>query len=212
MSSPTRRPDARRRICAGRSPACHPWRVSNDDPGWKPAWRGLIIGILPWLLRGLATSGRLGNPLVTMRTVFMACSMQLVGFGVVIFWLDATSSASAHSASLALALVAAGGAISLLGRRLEKPLEGTSDVTLASSYRSRFFLRVAFAEVAALAGFIAFFETYQWWAFPAGALFTVIGLRRAAPTTARLARDQERLTAVHCEHRLVDALLLPPVS
>jgi F0F1-type ATP synthase membrane subunit c/vacuolar-type H+-ATPase subunit K len=85
-------------------------------------------------------------------------------------------------------------------------LNCTDDSTLASSYRARFFLRVAFANAAALFGFIGFFLTNEWWPYPVGLAIAACGLIRAAPTRERLRRDQERLAETSCFRRLVPAL------
>jgi len=65
---------------------------------------------------------------------------------------------------------------------------------------------MAFSEVAALFGFVAFFLTYLWWTYPVGAAITALGFRRAAPTSARLRADQEVLIASGCSRSLVGAL------
>jgi hypothetical protein len=95
---------------------------------------------------------------------------------------------------------------------VERPLVCTDDVALAGSYRTRFFVRVAFAETAALFGFVGFFIASVWWVYPAGAAITLIGFARAAPTRAKLRRDQERLNEQSCFRSLVTALCGPPNS
>ncbi|MBV8985357.1 MAG: hypothetical protein JO248_13050, partial [Acidimicrobiia bacterium] len=71
---------------------------------------------------------------------------------------------------------------------------------------TRFFLRIAFSEVAALFSFEAFFVTYYWWAYPIGAAVAALGFRRAAPTAANLRHDQEILSRSGCARSLVSAL------
>ena len=102
-----------------------------------------------------------------------------------------------------------GVAAGILGRLVERPLVCTDDVSLAGSYRTRFFLRIAFAETAALFGFVGFFIASVWWVYPAGAGIAFIGFARAAPTRTRLRRDQERLSEQGCFRSLVAALTRP---
>jgi hypothetical protein len=125
----------------------------------------------------------------------------LLTFGVVIAVLYSTSNPPTDPPhGIAAALLTAGAAGLLAGTRVErnKRLDCTDDTTLANGYRTRFFLPVAFAEAAALFGFVGFFLTYDWWPYPIGLLITVVGLhtrcahrgqpaaRPGAPSRARL--------------------------
>ncbi|HVV37712.1 MAG TPA: hypothetical protein VHC63_13965 [Acidimicrobiales bacterium] len=85
-------------------------------------------------------------------------------------------------------------------------LDGTNASTLAASYRTRFFLRLAFAEAAALLGFVAFFVANVWWVYPASLVSTFIGFARLAPTKAHLAADQRELQARGCTLTVTRAL------
>lgn len=78
------------------------------------------------------------------------------------------------------------------------PLNCSSPETLLGSYRIRFFLRLAFAEAAALVGFVAVILTGEWWLYLLGAAFTLIGFVRLAPTEKRLLQDQETLNSQGC--------------
>ena len=71
-------------------------------------------------------------------------------------------------------------------------------------------LRIAFAESAALFGFVGFFAASVWWVYPAGAAITFAGFARAAPTRARLHRDQDRLNEQGCFRSLIAALAGQP--
>lgn len=109
-------------------------------------------------------------------------------------------------------MLIAGFTAGLVGPGIERPLDCTDDRRLAGSYRTRFFLRIAFSEVAALFGFVAFFVTYYWWAYPIGAAIAALGFRRAAPTAANLRHDQEILSRSGCGRSLVRALRQPNPS
>ena len=81
---------------------------------------------------------------------------------------------------------------------------------LAKTYTQRFFLRLAAAEAAALAGFVAFVLTGSGWMYLLGGLFTAIGFPLPAPTTRHLQEDEERLRDSGCARSLVDALRRNP--
>jgi len=76
---------------------------------------------------------------------------------------------------------------------LERPLDCSDDPSLAASYRTRFFLRLAFSETIALLGFVGFILTGRWWVYPVGAVFTAVGYARLAPSASNLSRDQDHL-------------------
>src|SRR5205814_6537035 len=109
------------------------------------------------------------NPLVLLRQAFITFCMAIVMFGIVLTFLWPSQSEEPHSAPLALGLLALGVVAAIVGWVVEQPLVCTDDATLARSYRTRFFLRIAFAESAALFGFVGFFTASVWWVYPAGA-------------------------------------------
>jgi hypothetical protein len=150
------------------------------------------------------------NALVATRAVFLSFCCALVGFGVVLVFIGSGNSTKARtpSAPVAAALVVMG-LLSFAGRRLEQPLSCESDAKLIGTYRTRFFMRVAFAEAVALFGFVAVFLTGEFWLYPLALLFTAVGFARLAPTPANLAKDQQELYAVGCARSLVAALATP---
>ena len=77
---------------------------------------------------------------------------------------------------------------------------------MAEGYRQRFFVRIAFAQVAALVGFIGFILSSAGWLYPVGALFSAIGFFGLAPTSGHLRRDQEDLHRHGCNLSLMSAL------
>ena len=98
-------------------------------------------------------------------------------------------------------------ATTALERKAERPLDCSSLTSLASSYRTRFFLRVAFAETVALFGFVFAFIGGTIWIYYAGAAFTLIRFWTAiAPTRSALAQDQAQLSVEGCTLSLMAAL------
>jgi hypothetical protein len=148
-----------------------------------------------------------------LRQVFVTFCLALVMFGVVLVFLWPSQSQQPDAPGFAGFLLALGVVAGIVGRLVEKPLVCTNDASLAGSYRTRFFLRIAFAESAALFGFVGFFTASVWWVYPAGAAIAFAGFARAAPTRAALQRDQDRLNERACFRSLVTALAGgPPAS
>ena len=136
----------------------------------------------------------------------------IVWIGVVLFFI--VQDQSDHStdevwpAATAVALV--GIAALTLSWKLHRPLDCTSDLTLAGTYRVRFFLRIALAELPALAGFAATLVVHTWWIYPVGVAVSVPGFVRAAPSARNLAKDQAELEASGCSLSVIAALANPP--
>lgn len=189
--------------------------VRDDDPGWPVSPR-LLLSLIPGIglafhLRGRGTKQRDG--LVTLREIFISFSVAIVLIGVwMAFLYPSTRSDGDPQVGLALGLAGAG-ALSVLGGSWgEHPLDCADERRLAGSYRTRFFLRVAFSEAAALFGFVGFFLADTWWSYPVGASITALGFARAAPTAAKLRRDQQRLAEKGCCQSLVRALRTVPLD
>ena len=95
---------------------------------------------------------------------------------------------SAAVTGVAVAVVVVGAIALSASHIFDRPLDCTNDDRLAASYRTRFFLRVAFSEAVSLLGFVGFILSNNGWLYALGALFTAIGYYRLAPTAAHLAK------------------------
>jgi hypothetical protein len=116
--------------------------------------------------------------------------------------LDGTVAPTTYAAGLVPA-----GILTLLAPQLmRRPLDCTSDISLAAAYRTMFFLRIAFAESTALFGFVGTFVTDARWMYFVGAAFTAVGMARAAPTRGSFGRMQAELDDAGCHRSLVSAL------
>lgn len=184
--------------------------VPAEDPGWAVSWRTLLWLFIPGL--GIHRQRQRANDddvdgLLMLRQLFLSFCLAIVAFGIVLAVLyPGSTTPNDPPTAVAVALLVAGALSTVAGQKLERPLSCEDDAKLAESYRKRFFLRLAFSEVPALLGFVAFFLTYAWWPYPIGAAITAMGFRRAAPTSTRLARDQEELTSQGCQRSLIAAL------
>jgi hypothetical protein len=166
----------------------------------------LVPGAMQWYLRRHRTR----DGLVMLRQLLLTFSFSVVAFGVVIAFIrlpdDAIFPWLPALAVIALVVLAA-------ERFAEKSLACTSDAVLATAYRQRFFLRIAFAETIALFGFVfVFIGAARWIYYVAAGVSLLRYWTSAAPTRAALARDQQQLNAAGCTRSLVAALRSTPRS
>ena len=182
------------------------------DPGWGFSWKSIPLAFVPQLAIRRAGRGGQRDPLLELRLVLLTFVAAIFSIGVVAFFLG-NMSEGAESTGLSVAIVVAVGCTSLLAQRVvPRPLDCTSLESLASSYRTRFFLRLAISEAAALAGFCLDVALGPWWVYFVGAGFALIGFSQLAPTVRHLIQDQDSLSLNGCPRSLVEALRLPPIS
>lgn len=178
--------------------------MNGEDPGWGSPWKMLLV-LLPGGARMAARGSTDGLHLL--RMLFMSFASAIVLFGVVLLLLGDSEIEDAPSPGPWALGLAAYGIVALVATRLlERPLACDSDVALANSYRTRFFLRLAFSESVALVGFVLVFVVGPVWLYFLGAAFTAVGFARLAPTRGNLERDQEALQAAGCGRSVIGAL------
>ncbi|MCU1380429.1 MAG: hypothetical protein JWN29_3412 [Acidimicrobiales bacterium] len=178
----------------------------NDDPGWGSP-KDVLLGLLPFgpMMRiGRATQRP--PDLVTLRAIFLSFITAIVLIGVVVLLLVPGMEPSVSGTTAALTVLALGVAGQVASGLIARPLDCTSPTTLATSYRTRFFLRLAFAESAALMGFVGANLSANLTVYLVGAAITAVGFTRLAPTAANLGRDQEELAGRGCRGSLIAAL------
>jgi F0F1-type ATP synthase membrane subunit c/vacuolar-type H+-ATPase subunit K len=179
----------------------------DDDPGWPLGI--LLLALVPGVGARRARqriAGQRPDGLVATRMLFVSFTSALLMYGLVVFWVTAGQSGPNPPTTLAVALVIVGAGVSLVEPLFEKRLDCTTNATLIGSFRTRFFVRVAFAEVPALLGFVGAMVLYQPWPYLCGLLFAAIGFARLAPTRGALRRDQQQLDGGGCGRSLVRAL------
>lgn len=187
--------------------------ASSGDPGWRPALKGMgrvLIPAAPMMRaqRQLVAGGRLDG-LVALRSAFLTFVLSIGLIGIVVAFLADDGGRPSMSGEAGAALVTVAGISSVLGiRLLRRSLDCRSDASLAESYRSRFFLRVAFAEGVTLLGFVTFFLTANPAMYPLALVFWAVGFASLAPTAGHLEADQRALVASGCGRPLVAALRL----
>jgi hypothetical protein len=193
--------------------------LGPDDPGWRSALRGVWWVLIPGqLIRQQRKARQAGvNGLTVLRTVFLSFVAAFVMIEAVVLLISSTSRLARHplpSELFAIVIVAFGiFALTVPKLLVERPLDCADDTRLAGTYRTRFFLRLAFADSVALLGFVGYVLTNRGWLYPLGAAFTAVGFLRLAPTRGNLAKDQETLGGAGCGRSLIGALSkLPPPS
>lgn len=178
----------------------------GTDPGWGPAWRAALRLYNPFRSKQKPLAG---DRLTVARATFLAFGVALVAIGAVAPMIVCSCHDGGSPGFVALVVVygaAAVAGVEWLGRR---PLGCGSDTELASSYVSRFFLRMSIAQSAALMGFVAVTFTDRWTVYLIGFAFAMVAMARLAPTTASLQRDQEKLATAGCGISLLGALRAP---
>ncbi|MDQ1475031.1 MAG: hypothetical protein QOE62_260 [Actinomycetota bacterium] len=164
----------------------------------------MLLFLVPGMAQMQMRRARSEHGLLMLRRLFLSFSIAIVLIGVVV----SVISTKGDSVFPWLPIVVGWSILSLgVGRVVEKPLDCATDMTLAGSYRTRFFLRIALPESIALLAFVAAFGGAPKWIYYLGAAITLVGFwAYAAPTRAALARDQEALNAAGCTRSLVAAL------
>ncbi len=178
-----------------------------DDPGWGRVADILLGALLPW--RSVSTAGTSGdtNLLVVLRTTFLAFVTADLAFGLtsafVVEEVDdpVLSTGAAVGGVLAIGLV-----LQVVASGIRTQLGCGDERELVEGYRSRFFLRIALANVPMLLGVVASYAVGSMAPYLAGVVPAAIGFLRVAPTRANLARDQGTLTAQGCALQLAPLL------
>jgi hypothetical protein len=177
--------------------------MPGKDPGWgRPS--AILLGLVP----GYATRRKTGtrNVLVTLRGAFLSYVLALVLFGVVLVSLGDLGDASLDPTIAAGCLLAYGLVTYVVAGRISARLSCESAEKLVAAYRTRFFLRVAFADAAALFGFVLTFLSSSLLPYAAGLIAAAPGFVRLAPTRANLQREQDAMRAEGCPLGLYDLL------
>jgi len=145
-----------------------------------------------------------------MQGVLVAFCVALLLIGNVVLILDTSGDLNRTdvSAGVIAAVVALIGLLSLVGGRIAVPsLDASDPARLVTSYRSRFFARLAWAEVPALLAFAGFLLLGgEAWVYGIGLAASLAGFALAAPTRASVRREQELIAASGASLDLLEVL------
>lgn len=179
-----------------------------NDPGWGTAVRRFLPFVL---MPALVTKLRSDQPpVVLLRAAFLAFVTALFGFLVVLLFLFPLTAAGPTD-PIVYALVAVGpltlAAIPWARGRVTGACAPPSE--LAQAYSTSVFLSIAFAESAALLGFVASFLADALWPYVTGMLVSLVGFAAIAPTAGRLEKLDAELSRRGCQHSLRAGLFTP---
>lgn len=168
----------------------------------------MLLFLVPGYLQSTTRHGDKRDGLELTRQVWMSFTSALILIGVVVLFIATTPTGSGTpwAVGLAVATVVLHAAVTWA---LSKPLSCADLAALAGSYRTRFFLTLAFSQAIALLAFVAAVVVGRWSVYWAFVPFALIGNMRAAPTRAHLAAEQEKLRSSGCSLSLVRALRTP---
>lgn len=177
---------------------------TTQDPGWRAAWSGLRWLVSPG--EGVGAQG--GDDLAILRALFVAMVVVVVGVGgpVTVLVFTAHLELTDLSTAPTVAVVVAVGLPALAFATRPPRVDCRDDDRLARSYRGDIVKRGAVAEAATLVGYAGSLATGDVAPYVAGAVCSLAALSRIAPTAAKLARDQQALTASGCPRSLIGAL------
>lgn len=180
-----------------------------DDPGWNIGAKAIARGLNPFvpierrLVQGVA-------PVVQLRQLFISFAIGLALVTVVVVVLGDQVDGT-EPLALSAGIVTVSGILSLLAPSIVRSrLDGSSTDSLVASYRTRFFLRIAFAESAALAAFAIALALGPWWVYFIGLACSIVGFVRLAPTRAHIEAEERALFDRGSDVALRDALYTPP--
>jgi len=164
-----------------------------DDPGWGPVIRRLPLLLIPVV--GMTRLAKEANGLLAMRILWVVFVNAIVLIGVVVVFLGGEFDGAVDSSLALAATVVVGVFTQLAGPRFVRGPDVSSASAFVPTFQRWFFSRVAFAEVAALFGFVMFVLSGSGLVYAVGAVIALAGMIDAAPGARRLAALQERADA-----------------
>ncbi len=162
-----------------------------NDPGWSGVWPSALWGFIPMI--GLHRVRR-ARGIESLRSIFVSYIAGVVLFGIPLAFVARHSSSDATTTACIGAVFVAGvvsiAAVTMFQRR---PLDASSPARLADTYRSNFFLKLAFAEFIALVGFTLTFVSGRFVVYPVAVALSLVAFAVAAPTRADITRRQHEI-------------------
>ena len=162
----------------------------GEDPGWGPVIRKLPLLLIPVV--GMTRLSKEPNGLLAMRILWVVFVNAIVLIGVVVLLLGDELDGVLNPSLALAATVMVGVFAQLAGPRLVRGPDLLSAAAFAPTFQRWFFSRVAFAEVAALFGFVMFILSGSGLVYALGAVIALAGMIDAAPGARRLATLQKQ--------------------
>lgn len=175
------------------------------DPGWGEAARLLPSMLLPTRGMRLAAGGTAG--LTVMRVLWLTFVASMLLLGIVVVVIDSVAPGGGVDGRVVGGVVAAlGVGLQAVSVRFLPDLAGRTVEEVRAAVQRIFFLRVAFAEPAALLGFMGFVVSGNVAVYVIGAVIGLAGMYDAAPSAGWLARSAEQLRSSGSDVDLLDAV------
>ena len=178
--------------------------TDRPDSGWGSAARSALTALIP--TRGARLAQRGTNGLLVLRQLWCSFAGAMVLFALLAVLASAGVSSSVDGRIVAGVVVAAGVIAQLMGMAFVAPVRGPSVDDVRRSAQRHVLVRVALAEVSALAGVIGAFVSANLAVYGIGAVVALAGLIDAAPSDRWLAARQADLDAEGTAVDLRDAL------
>ena len=181
------------------------------DPGWSPSIRALPRLLLPVL--GAHKALRDTNGLVVLRSLWLLFLSSVLLIGAVVLAMSTLDLGTGPDGRAVAVGVAAIGVIAQLVAPVLVPgIRGDTAGEAVASVQRSVLARVAFAEVAPLAGFVGFMISVNPAVFLVGAAIGVAGLLDAMPSGERVVAWQQELRDSGSSVELLPALVSTGIS
>ncbi|HWC32021.1 MAG TPA: hypothetical protein VG709_02715 [Actinomycetota bacterium] len=183
--------------------------TSHDDPGWGSALRAsgplLFVPFFPLLVLILRRKSL--DALTALRVLFLHYASALILI-LIVSAIIQPRLLSEDAPVPILVVLGAGSIGSLFGLWWSRgrPLDTSNEQALAQSYRTLFFLSMAFAQSPALFGFVGVFVLDALWPYLVGLAISAYASSTFAPSARNLDRQQQQITASGSDLSLREAI------
>ncbi|MEQ8841708.1 MAG: hypothetical protein RIB98_12070 [Acidimicrobiales bacterium] len=178
----------------------------NSDPGWGDALKRVPAALVP--TRGMRMAAGGTNGLTIMRLVWITFVASMLLIGVAVFAIDrALPGGGADGRVVAMVVAGLGVFAQVAAIRFVPAITGTTMPAVRATAQRAFFLRIAFAEPAALLGFLGFVLSGNAAVYVVGFVVGMAGMADAAPTASWIADGQKELQASGSDVELLAALV-----
>lgn len=176
------------------------------DPGWGAAARRAPLILVP--TRGMRSALADDNGLVVMRMVWITFVAVMVVIGALVVAIDRSLPGGGADGRVVAAGVAGVGIfLQVVSTKFIPVIAGKKMAAVRSAAQRAFFIRVAFAEPAALLGFMGFVLSGNVAVYAVGFAVGLAGMTDAAPTGRWIAAGQAELAASGSDVDLLAALV-----
>lgn len=179
-------------------------RAADTDPGWRPVLKVLPTLMIPFF--GMRTMTMQDSGLQATRLLWLVFVNAIVLLWVPVLALGATDGAPVSVGVGVGVTVAVGVGLLVASLRFAPSIDGSSETELARSFQRLTLIRIAFAEAAAIVGFICFLLTGSWVVYGTGFVIALVGMWLAAPRRPVLASLQDDLHTSGSELHLIRVL------